>query len=189
MATSRLCSIPNCDKVHYGKDLCKMHYLRVYRGGDATYTYRNKADRFLDEAMSSDTDDCIIWPYARNASGYGIIRSRIASRVMCEKVNGPPPSNSHQAAHSCGNGHLGCINGHHLRWATRSENQKDRTAHGTDSRGERCGRARLKEDQVRSIYNIRGTEPITTTASRYGVGETTIRHIQRQVTWKCLNLD
>ena len=30
----RICSIENCDNKHYGKDLCKAHYQKLYRSED-----------------------------------------------------------------------------------------------------------------------------------------------------------
>lgn len=49
------------------------------------------------------------------------------SRIMCEEAHGPPPSPKHDAAHDTPNGCIGglCVNGEHLRWATRSENMQD----------------------------------------------------------------
>lgn len=61
-------------------------------------------------------------------------RSVIVARMVCEEVNGPPPTPAHQAAHSCGKGHLGCITPQHLRWATQVENEADKLIHGTHNR-------------------------------------------------------
>ena len=49
------------------------------------------------------------------------------ARVVCEEVNGQPPSSKHHAAHNTPNGCVGtnCVNGGHLRWATAKENQQD----------------------------------------------------------------
>ena len=49
------------------------------------------------------------------------------ARIMCEEAHGPPPSPKHDAAHDTPNGCIGalCVNGEHLRWATRSENMWD----------------------------------------------------------------
>lgn len=81
-------------------------------------------------------DWCLVWPFGRDPRvGRGIVRtgpgkpklpSGWAHRVMCEMVHGTPPTPQHQAAHSCGNGHLGCVNPHHLSWKTNSENQLER---------------------------------------------------------------
>jgi hypothetical protein len=49
------------------------------------------------------------------------------ARIMCEEAHGPPPTPKHDAAHDTPNGCIGglCVNGEHLRWATRSENMLD----------------------------------------------------------------
>lgn len=50
---------------------------------------------------------------------------------MCQKAHGDPPSPKHDAAHSCGRGHEGCVNPNHLSWKTKKQNQADRITHGT----------------------------------------------------------
>lgn len=49
------------------------------------------------------------------------------SRLLCEEVHGSPLTPKHEAAHDTPNGCIGalCVNGEHLRWATRSENAMD----------------------------------------------------------------
>jgi hypothetical protein len=49
------------------------------------------------------------------------------SRLVCEEINGPPPTSKHEAAHDTLNGCIGglCVNGEHLRWATGKENSRD----------------------------------------------------------------
>lgn len=90
---------------------------------------------WLMERVDYDAPDCLIWPFARDHQGRGLLsvgnkKIRRAHRVMCEIVNGPPPSEKHQAAHECGNGHLGCIHPKHLIWKTQSGNTIDRIRHG-----------------------------------------------------------
>ena len=49
-----------------------------------------------------------------------------AARIICEETNGPPPTPKHEAAHKrncCGRM---CVNGNHLYWATRVENERDK---------------------------------------------------------------
>ena len=31
--SSRMCTVPNCDRVHYAFDLCNMHWARMRRNG------------------------------------------------------------------------------------------------------------------------------------------------------------
>lgn len=81
-------------------------------------------------------DWCLFWPFGRDPRtgramiGEPFMDTKYPHRIMCELVNGPAPIDKPQAAHSCGNGHLACINPHHLDWKNNSENQLDRTAHG-----------------------------------------------------------
>jgi len=82
--------------------------------------------------------ECLIWPYAKTNKGYGVGygrtkingRKQIVSRIICEAVRGAPPTPRHEAAHSCGNGHLGCCTKRHLFWKTPEENWEDRRRHG-----------------------------------------------------------
>lgn len=113
------------------------------------------AQKFFIESLWAETDDCIIWPFARCHKGYAVMildgKRREVARIACEAVNGLPPTKDHEAAHSCGKGHLGCINHRHVRWATAKENAADRSLHGTENIGERNGHAVLTEADVRSI--------------------------------------
>lgn len=91
--------------------------------------------QWLDSQVAYDGPDCLKWPFGCDSHGYGQVayagKVRRAHRVMCELVNGPPPTPDHEAAHSCGRGANGCVNPKHLSWKTRSENHLDRRGHGT----------------------------------------------------------
>jgi hypothetical protein len=52
-----------------------------------------------------------------------------ASRAMCILAHGLPPDAKMLAIHSCGNGHLSCVNPKHLRWGTTKDNAKDAALH------------------------------------------------------------
>lgn len=126
------------------KGFCKKHYYRLSKYGDPLGgpTTRGDPRKFYDDVvLPYDGNDCLIWPYARNPGGYGLIRIegtlRLVTRILCESKNGPPPSPQHHAAHYCGKGHLGCVTKDHLSWKTPKENQADRIVHGTSNRGER----------------------------------------------------
>lgn len=142
MANSRLCSIPDCGKTVVARDLCGLHYQRLMRRGDpqaeylAKQTPKGDAYRyFCDVVMAYEGDDCLIWPYNRRKDGYAYLsfrnRMRTVHRLVCELVRGMPTSKSrNQAAHSCGNGHLGCVTANHLSWKTPLENSADIKRHG-----------------------------------------------------------
>lgn len=124
---------------------------------------------------------CLIWPFTRAQNGYPIAGrgSRIRPhRIMCEKRHGPPPSPTHQAAHSCGNGHLGCVNPWHLNWRTAGENQCERY-----KQSGLVPRAKLTPTQVDEIRSLQGRERTVDIAARFGVSEANIRQIQSGKTW------
>ena len=143
--------------------------------------------RFLNEAMAYTGDDCLLWPYARGRDGYGHIRyggrpCRV-NIVVCEKTHGPPPTSEHEAAHSCGNGHKGCITPAHLGWKTHQENMADKNLHGTSNRGERNGRARLTREQVIEIRSLCRTTAQREIAERFRVKESTVYNILSGRNW------
>ncbi|MGN7750589.1 HNH endonuclease [Sinorhizobium sp. 22678] len=104
-------------------------------------------------------------------------------RLVCKLVKGEPPTDRHEAAHSCGNGHLGCVNPNHLEWKTRSENQLDRVAHGTSLRGERHLQAKLTEREAREIWRLKGVKRQTEIAAEFGVTRYAIYCIHNQRSW------
>jgi|GEM_PF-1937551 len=162
---SRICSLDGCDRPPHAFGYCAMHYTRWKRYGDPKFVLNGNdglvqtwlADLFA----SAPTDDCVSWPFAKTDEGYGIFqadkRRHVASRYVCEVTYGLPPTPKHQAAHSCGNGHLGCVNPRHLRWATKAENADDKMDHGTLLRGEQHGSSKLSEADVREIIARRST--------------------------------
>lgn len=129
-----------------------------------------------------DKDECLIWPFGRLLNGYGQAENGVASRIMCEEAHGPAPSSDHHAAHSCGNGQLGCMNPRHLSWKTRAENEADKRIHGTSPQGERHPRSRLTVEQVRYIRDR--TDLSTGKLSReLGVTKTHVVSIRHRKRW------
>jgi len=132
-------------------------------------------------------NQCLMWPFGAGSDGYGLIhlngkKERVA-RIVCKIENGPSPDPRMDAAHSCGNGHLGCVSRSHLRWATRKENVQDARDHGTISAGERNGHAKLTEADVIYVRNMRGKKKVTDLANEFGVCTTTISQMQFGSTW------
>ena len=185
-----VCSIENCLMPHKARGYCEKHYRRVKRHGDPSTCLKamGEAGRFFREVvLAYDGNECLIWPYGRAADGYGIMNdgagSTIVSRRVCIEANGPAPARYWQAAHSCGNGHLGCVAKRHLSWKTPKDNQADRLLHGTLLRGSRHGRSKLREEEVRGIRSALGKERHEAIARRYGVSAKTIGSIARGATW------
>lgn len=180
MATASVCSIPECGKRHFGHGYCNSHYLRLRRHGDPLggRTSPGVPLAWLNEHLNFTGDECLAWPFADDGKGYGVVniegRQEYAHRVVCAKIHGLAPSPDHEVAHSCGHGHLGCVNWKHLRWATRSENHKDKLGHGTHNRGEQCPTVRITENDARQILALKGRMFQKDIAEKFGV---TFQHI------------
>lgn len=69
-------------------------------------------------------------------------------------------------------------------WGTKEENEADRVRHGTDSRGERNGRAILNEGIVLEIRRATGTT--AEIAKIFHIPRYTVNSIRNDITWKHL---
>lgn len=132
------CTVDGCDRPQYGNGLCSMHHQRFKKHGDplgGRNYQKGEIAAFVQSAISTDLDECIQFPYCRDKFGYGRfnpgVRTVGAHCYVAEQVYGPKPTASHECCHSCGNGHLGCINPKHLYWGTRADNVRDTISHGT----------------------------------------------------------
>lgn len=191
MAPQRICSIPDCGKPRHARTWCGSHYQRWTKFGDPTgggpdRPLRGSLPGYLEDVvMTFEEDDCLLWPFAKTNAGYGVIRmdgkNVVVSRYVCERVHGRPPTPEHEAAHSCGNGHLGCVSLKHLSWKTPVENQADRIIHGTTNRGERHGMSKLTKQDVLNIRSSQETN--VALAHRYGVGVGSINNVLARRTW------
>jgi hypothetical protein len=142
MADKPVCSIPDCSNTVYNsRGWCRSHYRRWLKYGDPLLggtAWGAAQSYFRDVVLTYDGDDCLIWPFQRNRKGYARLdvngKTKFVSRLVCEHEIGPAPTPEHEAAHSCGKGHLSCVTKRHLSWKTGSENHSDKLAHGTYGR-------------------------------------------------------
>lgn len=104
--------------------------------------------------------------------------------MMCQLTQGLPPTARHTAAHSCGNGHKGCVNPNHLAWKTQSENLADRETHGTVFRNTSGRRNKLTPQQVQYIKDMRGKKPQRDLAAELGVTASSINRISTGRKWR-----
>lgn len=127
---------------------------------------------FLRSLLGHTGDECVPWPFCKNHKGYGMLghngRMWKANRLMCMLAHGDPPTPKHQAAHTCGHGHLSCVNPRHLEWKTNYENQMDRVAHGTMPKVGKH-RRRLTPEQIEEVRALKGKVAQYDLAKRFGV--------------------
>lgn len=190
MAPCTLCKVDGCDKQAIARGWCRHHYdkWKRPRKSEADRSAEFRLNYLSDTVMSYEGRDCLIWPFGRDGKGYGRLsikgRSYIVSRMVCREVHGEPPTPQHEAAHSCGKGHEGCVNPHHLSWKTRLENKADSIAHGTHVRGHKHRLAKLTEDKVRLIRSeITRGQKQSVIAQKYGVSRGTISDVSSGRHW------
>ena len=152
------CAVLVCDRRAKKRGWCEPHYRRWLKYSDPLGggTLRGSAPQFVETAiLTKNKKQCLIWPFSRDGYGYAKIKlgpkPKYVHRVICERIHGPPPSPHHEAAHRCGMGHTGCVNPHHIRWATAAENQRDRARHGTELFGEKHPSAKLTNGEIEAI--------------------------------------
>lgn len=190
----KLCAVEGCLRPHCGHGFCRSHLRRWKLYGDplaSTGTQTGDAQRFLrDVVLPYDGDDCIQWPF-NTIRGWARIFSLgkgscPVGRVICNHLYGPPPSQLHQAAHSCGNGAAGCVTPKHLRWATCAENQAEKIQHGHSVRGERHPNAKLTDSDVREIRALKGMMTAAEIGERFGVNKFVVGRVLRRQSWAWL---
>jgi len=125
----RECSVTDCERVHFARGYCCVHYSRWQRGTEVDRPVvtrgRSLAERLADKYIVDETTGCWVWTNATE-EGYGRIRvggagskRTPAHRAMYEIVVGPIPDGL-QLDHLCRN--RACINPDHLDPVTLVEN-------------------------------------------------------------------
>jgi hypothetical protein len=186
------CIIDGCLNIVIGNGLYRHHYDLKRRHGDPMIIGKVEKKQqqlaFIDRAVLCKDDQCLLWPYGNG--GYVRIwnktkkRRHTVSRIVCEKIHGPPPTEAHEAAHSCGKGHLGCINGSHLRWDTHKGNMADMLIHDTVQHGERNKLSQLTAKQIIQIREMRYNYTNVQLSKIFGVSQVTISLIINNKRWK-----
>jgi hypothetical protein len=199
MAAAKLCAADGCGKPAKHVGYCDAHYQRLYKYGrlELKYAERGSVDRWmLETAIPYSGDECLTFPFAKDRNGYGHISDRKGTRTsgahifIAERAIGPKPSPAHEVCHSCGNGHLACVNPRHLYWGTRKENVADARKHGTFSGpprhiGSRHPKTKLQEDQVLSIRErLSSGERPAAVAKAFGIECGTVCNIRDRRTWR-----
>lgn len=188
------CEVIGCVKEARKQTLCYAHAERLRRKGDVQAHVplqpraKNGQPRYWMEAhLNYQGDDCLQWPFYRCPKGYASMVHKGVSiyvgRIICMELFGQPDPDI-EAAHSCGNGHLGCVNPKHLNWATRKENAADKIAHGRSSRGSKCSLAKITQSDVIKIRKaIKTGEMQRDIAARFRVSPQLVSAIKTGQCW------
>lgn len=188
----RACLVDGCERQARCLGYCLKHYKRHLKYNDPLggSTEWGAAREYLNRlAVEPQDQDCISWPYTRNARGAAQIRidgkCQLVTRILCLRLNGPPPSEKHQAAHSCGKGHEGCVNPRHLSWKTQKENELDKIVHGTWRTGDKMHWAKLTSEKAREIRFLAASGMRRADiARRYGITRSSVGSVVTRRTWK-----
>ena len=139
----------------------------------------------LQTLIKIETDDCTLWPHSITTSGYPQMThpsgERYAHRAALIETVGIP-ADGMQAAHSCGN--RTCVNPRHLRWATSTENEADKIAHGRRHRGETHWSTAIKNSDVAVMKQMKADGyTYRQIGERFGMHRASASRIIRGKSW------
>jgi len=186
-----LCKIDGCMRPTKTRELCSMHYKRLWRTGDVRpdqpskiEMYEAAREHFL-ATVGIETDDCIVWPY-RLHRGYGMLGNERVHVLACERTHGPRPTGMVACHGPCHN--RACYNQRHVSWGTSKQNADDRSRDGTKIVGELHARSKLADTEVLSIRDSYASGRLSQQklASRYGVSQVMISKIILEKKWRHL---
>lgn len=194
----KACAVTGCERPVRCRSVCGMHYDKLLKYGDPTVSrmptrgmsLAQRLDLYIDK--SGGPDAC--WPWigkSRHQFGYGQLwdrdlgRAEESHRVAWKLANGSIPKGRF-VLHGCDN--PPCCNPAHLYVGDQKQNVREsyeRGRHPTeDRRGERNSFAKLTDDDVRTIRQLRaqGIGP-TELGKRFGVDRSAIKFIISGRTW------
>ncbi len=146
------------------------------------------AKRFWEKVVVRGLDDCWEWTAYKNKNGYGTLQidgeSKLATHVLFYLRKGDWPPKGRTCNHHCDN--PSCLNPIHIYLGTQKSNVRDRDfrGRGNQAKGEKNGRAKLTEEQVRRIKSLLCTG-ITRVAlcRKFGVSRKSIYDIENGKNW------
>jgi hypothetical protein len=145
-----------------------------------SWNYGKSASRqWLVDRANHDSDECLVWPFSTARGGYGSFQylgvHHYAHRYMCELKHGPSPSDTHEAAHGCGNS--SCVNPRHISWKTPTENKMDCRLHGTDVKHRTGNVGKVTREQAAEIRSLKDTKTLKELSEQFGLSQSGIANI------------
>lgn len=185
------CSVEGCTRPRKGKGLCATHYQRLRMHGDPSVCLTDNLPAgtalawLQEQILQRSRSDCWAWPFSMRYRDYGVLRylgqNMNAAGVALILTGHPrpdPPTN--HLIHACDN--PPCVNPDHLRWGTHQENMADKMAKNRHAYGEKIGRGKLTDEDVRAIRKDHRTQEAV--AASYGVTHRVIGKIRNGSLWK-----
>lgn len=152
----------------------------------------NAQRNFIELAGSCSKEECLEWPFSKTSHGYGRIGNTKAHRISFERHH-RKLLDGEVVMHSCDNPI--CVNPFHLKAGSQKDNVLDMVAKGRraitsfpetfSNKGEKHGRSKLTESQVREIKAIalRKIKSNREIGLMFGVSKTTIQGILSGKKW------
>ncbi len=187
LSISKDCLIENCGKRVVGRDMCRKHYQRWWKYGDATYITPLNKDKFwalVDKTPGFGRDgSCWIFTGHKDEDGYGRLsiegHRQFAHRYVFFLTHGHYPEPI--GRHTCDN--PPCCRPEHIIEGTSQDNVADRQERGRQwhPKGELHGASKLTEDVVRQIKY--GTEMGSVIAATYNISRGLVTMIRQGKRW------
>lgn len=154
--------------------------------------FSNLTTKFWSYVLKSHDNINTCWVWTGNTrDGYGRFsiynigkkrKHKQAHRFSWELHNGPIPEKL-EILHKCDN--RPCVNPTHLFLGTILDNMKDRNRKERQARGEKIGKSKLKEEQVREIRKrALAGEVARIVGADYGISNSTVSAIKLGQSWK-----
>jgi hypothetical protein len=193
------CSIEGClNGGRLKKEMCEKHYQRFKKHGSPYYEAIKvgNGDTFEEKFWSrvkKDANEKGCWEWQGKVSRRPKTKELQYGRVGRDGINYAVHRMAWELTyhvapqlnllHSCDN--TICVNPEHLREGTQKENAEDRIKRNRQWRGAQFPQAKLTDEKVREIRNLR-TEGLSylKIANVFNVSESTIREILAGIRWR-----
>lgn len=150
--------------------------------------FASDLDRFMSHVHMVPESGCWLTDLSHDARGYGFFRLNKttlarAHRWAYQNLVAPVPDDA-VVCHKCDV--PACVNPSHLFVGSPQDNVADKVAKNRQAYGEKMGRAKLTEEQVREIKRADYTQPgmKSSMAYRFGVTRKVVYDIRHGRRWK-----
>jgi hypothetical protein len=174
--TERGCSVAECRRAFYCRDVCKLHYDRQRRGNIDAVRFWSEVD------TSGGPDACWPWTGGTRKGGYGVTTEGLgAHKAAYLLAVGPVPAGC-DVCHSCDN--PPCCNPAHLWTGTRQQNLLDMVLKGRGRVYKGRPWHKLRPGDATEIRRrVQEGESRKSVAAAYGIDPSYISYLVRGRRW------